>query len=68
MPGARSDGLLSLMESSVSRIGAPADDVLVPTVILLGSFLVPVSMVVLAVSRRRQQLQGSERAAALAAE
>jgi hypothetical protein len=41
--------------------------VLVPTVILLGSFLVPVSMVVLAVSRRRQ-LQGSERAAALAAE
>jgi RsiW-degrading membrane proteinase PrsW (M82 family) len=34
--------------------GVTGDDVLVPTVILLGSFLVPVSMVVLAVSRRRE--------------
>lgn len=90
MHGAGPSGLLSRMESSVSRVpagaeerdvglisshhlwwwllgigaalwilagvitGATGDDVLVPTVILLGSFLVPVSMVVLAVSRRRE--------------
>jgi hypothetical protein len=34
--------------------GFTRDNVLVPTVILLGSFLVPVCMVVLAVSRRRE--------------
>jgi RsiW-degrading membrane proteinase PrsW (M82 family) len=88
MQPAQPGDLLSLMESSVSRLaaspdrgrlissrhlwwlllgsgaaiwlfaavvtGLTRDTVLLPTVIILGSFLVPVSMVVLAVSRRRE--------------